>query len=85
MCQGPSTSYCMLPGWCLSVSEILKWGQGQVSLDCWCCPPPQFLPPFPYSATGHPNFSMLVGCYLCLSQSAACWASHRGARLGFCL
>jgi hypothetical protein len=87
VCQGPPISWCMLPGWWLSIWEI---SGVQVSWDCWI---PygvalllSFFQHFPNSTTGVPSFCPKFGCqYLHLSQSAACCSSQSTAMLGFCL
>jgi hypothetical protein len=87
MCWGSHISWCMLPGWWLSVREISRV---QVSWDCWSSYGValllSFFQTFPNPTTGIPDFSPLAGCkYLCLSHSAACWAALRAVMLGFCL
>jgi hypothetical protein len=75
MCWGPLISWCMHPGWCLSVWEILGV---QVCWDCWSSYrvafPLSVFQLFPNSTTGTTSFCPLVGCkYLHLTLSAACW------------
>jgi hypothetical protein len=87
MCWRPHISWCMLPGWWLSIWEILGV---LVNWDCWSSYGValllSFFQLFPNLTTGVPSFCPLVGCqYLCLTHSAVCWASQRAAILGSCL
>jgi hypothetical protein len=87
MCWGPHISWCLLPGWWLSVWEI---SGVQVSWDCWFSYRVtllvSFFQLFPNSTTGIPGFCPLVGCkYLHLTLSAACWPFGGAVMLGFFL
>jgi hypothetical protein len=87
MCWRPHISWCMLPGWRLSVWEIAGV---QVSWDCWSSYRItlllSFFQPFPISTTGVTSFYPLVGCkYVHLTLSAACWVFQRAVIIGPCL
>jgi len=76
---GPHISWCMLPGWWLSVWEILGI---QDSWDCWSSFRItlllSFFQLFGNSTTGISSFYLLVGCkYVHLTLSAACWVFWR--------
>jgi hypothetical protein len=76
---GPASVCCLDDG---SVSER-SHGFGLVETVGLPMGSPSSLSSFPNSTTGILDSSTMVGCkYLCLSQSAACWASQRTAMLG---
>ena len=86
ICWGPHIRWCMLPGWWLSIWEILGF---QISWDCWSSYRVILLSFFqllPNSTTGVISICPLIGCkYLRLTLSAACWAFQRAVMMGPCL
>jgi hypothetical protein len=84
MCWRQHISWCMLPGWWLSVRGISGI---QISWDSWSFYWAAFIlgffQLFPNSTTGISSFCPLIGCkYLYLIISASCWVFQRAVVIG---
>jgi hypothetical protein len=60
--RGPHISWCMQPGWWLSVRNFRGPGQLRLLVFSWDCSLLQLLSALPHSNTGVTGFCSLAGC-----------------------